>query len=67
MLRTTSQTAVASLVLGVACLAAPQAAFAVSPMRLSGAISGLVTDSTGVPQMGAAVLLFNRQDRKSVV
>jgi hypothetical protein len=30
---------------------------------VSGAIAGLVTDSTGVPQMGATVLLFNRFDR----
>jgi hypothetical protein len=31
--------------------------------KLSGKILGLVTDATGVPQMGAAVLLLNQQDR----
>ena len=43
------------------CLAAP--AFAVSPIRLSGALEGVVTDLAGKPQMGATVLLFNRQER----
>src|SRR5712691_4784383 len=31
--------------------------------KLSGKILGLVTDATGVPQMGAAILLLNQQDR----
>ena len=31
--------------------------------KLSGKILGLVTDAAGVPQMGAAVLLLNQQDR----
>jgi carboxypeptidase family protein len=31
-------------------------------VRLSGAIAGSVTNGDGVPQMGAAVLLFNRQE-----
>jgi hypothetical protein len=59
----TTKTAVASLVLGLGCIGVPHPASAISPVRLSGAISGLVTDSAGVPQMGAAVVLFNRQDR----
>lgn len=63
MERVTAQNTVASLVLGLAVLATPNLALAVSPVRLSGAISGLVTDSAGVPQMGAAVMLFNRQER----
>jgi hypothetical protein len=33
------------------------------PARLSGAISGFVTNTTGVPQMGATVLLFDRFER----
>jgi hypothetical protein len=45
----------------MASLAAPAAA--VSPLKLSGAISGVVTDGAGVPQMGAAVLLYNRSER----
>jgi len=32
-------------------------------MPLSGAITGVVSDTLGIPQMGATVLLFNRQDR----
>ena len=31
---------------------------------MAGAITGFVTDASGVPQMGAAVLLFNRQERQ---
>ena len=31
---------------------------------MAGAITGFVTDAAGVPQMGAAVLLFNRQERQ---
>jgi len=49
--------------MGVACLVAPSRSFAVAPVRLSGAITGIVSDTLGVPQMGATVLLFNRQDR----
>ena len=40
------------------CQAAPPA-----PPKLSGAILGLVASSSGTPQMGAAVLLYNRYDR----
>jgi len=43
------------------CLAAEPVPAAVS-VRLSGAISGSVA-SDGVPQMGATVLLFNRQEK----
>ncbi len=31
--------------------------------RLSGALAGRVIDAAGIPQMGAAVMLFNRYDR----
>lgn len=33
------------------------------PIRFSGVLSGLVTDTTGKPQPGALVFLFNKQDR----
>jgi hypothetical protein len=33
------------------------------PARLSGGILGLVSNASGVPQMGASVLLYNRYDR----
>src|SRR3954465_1821567 len=63
MFKTKTHRTVASLLLGVACLAAPSRSFAVTPVQLSGAITGVVSDRLGVPQMGATVLLFNRQDR----
>jgi hypothetical protein len=37
-----------------------------APPRLSGSILGLVTNVSGVPQMGAAVFLYNRYDRLMV-
>src|SRR5579862_5544767 len=37
--------------------------YAGSTPRLTGEIAGFVTDSAGIPQMGATVLLYNRQDR----
>ena len=64
MLRATTQNTVASLVLGVACLALPSVCAAATPIQLSGAISGVVADSKGIPQMGATVILLNRQDRQ---
>jgi len=63
MLNTKTHRTIASLVLGVACLVAPSSSFAVAPVQLSGAITGIVSDTVGIPQMGATVLLFNRQDR----
>jgi len=33
------------------------------PVRFSGVLSGLVTDTAGKPQPGALVFLFNKQDR----
>ena len=60
MMRSTRH-AIAGAFLGLVCLAQP--AVAISPLKLSGAISGIVTDGAGVPQMGAAVLLYNRAER----
>jgi hypothetical protein len=37
---------------------------AATPLKLSGAITGFVCDAGGIPQMGAAVTLFNRQERQ---
>ena len=39
-------------------------AHAVTPVPLSGGISGFVFDSGGVPQMGASVILFTKQDKQ---
>jgi hypothetical protein len=62
MMSTKAHGGIAVAVMAV-CLGLPSAAQAVSPARLSGTISGQVTNSTGVPQMGATVLLFNKYDR----
>ena len=43
-------------------LCAP-AGFSAEPTQLAGSIAGFVRDSTGIPQMGATVLLFNRSER----
>lgn len=37
--------------------------FSASPAKLSGSIAGLVSDASGIPQMGATVLLYNRFDK----
>lgn len=55
----------AGWVMGLVWLAAPALLPAASPTSLAGSIGGLVTDSEGVPQMGATVLLFDRHDRLS--
>jgi hypothetical protein len=36
---------------------------AAPPVRFAGELGGLVTDAAGHPQLGAVVMLFNRQDR----
>ena len=36
---------------------------AAAPVRFAGAVSGLVTDSTGRPQPGAVVILLNQQEK----
>jgi hypothetical protein len=63
MFKAKTHSTVASLVLGALCLSAPAALSAVEPVRLNGAITGVVSDHLGIPQMGATVLLFNRQER----
>jgi Carboxypeptidase regulatory-like domain len=55
--------AAAYFVAGIVCFAAPSLAWGSSLAKISGAIAGQVTDSAGVPQMGAKVFLFNRQER----
>ena len=39
------------------------AAYCADAAKLSGSIAGFVRDSSGIPQMGATVLLFNRYER----
>ena len=52
-----------ALAVGVACLLSAWIAQAGEPIKLSGAIGGVVTNSLGIPQMGASVVLYNRLDR----
>jgi len=54
---------VAGLLSGAILFALPMVSEATSLPKLSGEISGMVTDTAGIPQMGATVLLFNRQSR----
>src|SRR5579863_7501070 len=61
-MRLKTQNTVAWLFAGAACLAAPGLTRAASPAGFSGTIAGLVTDNAGIPQMGATVLLYTRQD-----
>src|SRR5215467_12151912 len=64
MLRAMTHNRVAAFVgAAVICLSAERA-YAASPAHLSGAISGVVLNASGSPQMGATVALFNRQDRQ---
>ena len=57
-----TQSTVVWLTLGLACASVPCVTRAATPVTFSGSIMGLVTDRAGVPQMGASVLLYNRQD-----
>ncbi len=63
MFRTKAQKTIASLVFGAACMVAPSAWSAVQGVPLAGGIAGTVRDAAGQPQMGAAVLLINHQER----
>jgi Carboxypeptidase regulatory-like domain len=53
----------AVLVLGIACLGAPLDSWAGAPIKLSGAIGGIVTNAAGDAQMGASVVLYDRLER----
>lgn len=64
MIRVKTHSSAAFLVLGFACLLAVSfPGHAAEGAMLSGAITGQVTNSSGSPQMGATVILYNRQDR----
>jgi hypothetical protein len=53
---------VRTLAMAVVC-AGPVYAIDPVAVRLSGTLAGRVVDAAGIPQMGAAVMLFNRYDR----
>src|SRR6476469_4753864 len=59
--RITSPRTAAILVAGFVFTAVPS--FAVAPAKLSGGITGLVRDGSGVPQMGATIMLFTHEER----
>ena len=63
MLNSRTHNTVATLFLGVACLATTDTSSAATPIKFSGAIGGIVSDSAGIPQLGATVMLFNRYER----
>ncbi len=46
-----------------ALLVSAPAAYPATANSLSGSIAGFVRDSSGIPQMGASVMLFNRSER----
>ena len=58
-----AQRTAAILIAGVACFGGVRAALAVEPVKLSGAIGGLVADASGKPKMGAAVTLYDRREQ----
>jgi hypothetical protein len=47
----------------IATGAVPRAAWAITPLKLGGALEGRVSDDSGKPQMGAVVQIFDRQDK----
>jgi hypothetical protein len=64
MLEKKTHKTVTLLLTGIACLAGPHWAGAADAPKLSGAIAGVVRGVAGVPQMGAAVVLYSRQQRQ---
>ena len=61
-MKTRTHIPVSSVVLAAVCLTAAGPVSGAVSVRLSGAIVGSVTNGDGVPQMGAVVMLFNRQE-----
>jgi hypothetical protein len=53
----------AMLAVLLACLTEPCASWAISPLKVGGAIEGRVSDNSGEARMGAVVQVFNRQER----
>jgi hypothetical protein len=58
----TGQPKLAASVIAALILSAPMA-LAATDVPLSGSIAGVVRNSSGVPQMGATVFLFNRSEK----
>src|SRR5579862_5933335 len=58
----TRQHKIAAGLIAVSILSAPLA-FAAKDVPLSGSIAGVVRNSSGIPQMGATVFLFDRSEK----
>ena len=63
MVRRKTPRSVTCLFAGALCLAGSVSSPAAEPVKLAGGIVGTVRNTKGVPQMGATVSLYNRQDR----
>ena len=63
MYRMRTNKTVSSLVVGLVCLVTPKAPAAANLTKLPGSIAGVVRNSFGMPLPGAAVQLFNHQER----
>jgi Carboxypeptidase regulatory-like domain/TonB dependent receptor len=50
-------------IIAAALLLANTPVFPANPARLAGSIAGIVRDTTGIPQMGATVLLFDKYEK----
>ena len=61
----TANKAVAGFASSLVLLILPSISTAATMPKLSGEIAGMVTDASGIPQMGATVLLYNHLDRLS--
>ncbi|MGO9010688.1 MAG: carboxypeptidase regulatory-like domain-containing protein [Bryobacteraceae bacterium] len=64
MVTNKAQYTAACMLAGVLCVLAPSAARGAELVKLSGSIAGVISNSRGVPQMGATVILYNHQDRQ---
>jgi Carboxypeptidase regulatory-like domain len=61
MVKAKRQKTLTSLALGFVCLAG--VSFAAPPLKTAGVIGGTVKSSTGIPQLGAVVQLYDHQER----
>src|SRR5258708_33309825 len=50
-------------IIAAALLLSSTPAFVANPPKLAGSIAGIVRDTTGIPQMGATVLLFDKYEK----
>ena len=63
MFRSKTHRAIPALTLGFLSLSTVALSRAATPHTFSGSLGGVVRNSQGIPQMGATVVLYNRQER----